>query len=397
MFIIESGNVAAALGVKLARAQVIAAYPITPQTPLTEKLSEFVEAGEMNAEYILVESEHSALSVCIAASSTGARAFTATSANGLLHMVEQLHWAAGARLPIVMCVVNRGVGAPWTIWNDHQDAMSQRDSGWIQIYCADHQQIIDTVIQAYYLAETVSIPVMVCYDGFILSHTHMPFELTDPKKIDAFLPPYKPTYALDPANPAYLNTVTLPDIRPDVRGNMAPGYMEIRHDLHTDLRRSIEVAAEIDHKFTAAFGRGGCPLLELYRCDDADFIAVCIGSLSYHLRDVVDALRNEGIAAGVAGVRLYRPFPDKAVADLLAGRKAVVVFEKALSYGNQGALYGDIKAALYPCEDRPFVHNYILGLGGREIQTPQLLETLMASCRTPEAIGDEPVWIGLKM
>jgi pyruvate/2-oxoacid:ferredoxin oxidoreductase alpha subunit len=397
MHIIESGNVAAAHGVKLARAQVIAAYPITPQTPLTEKLSEFVEAGEMTAQYIPVESEHSALSVCIAASSTGARAFTATSANGLLYMVEQLHWAAGARLPIVMCVVNRGIGAPWTVWNDHQDAMSQRDAGWIQIYCADHQQIIDTVIHAYYLAETVSIPVMVCYDGYILSHTYMPFELTDPEKIDAFLPPYKPAYSLDPANPANLNTVTLPDIRPDIRGNMAPGYMEIRHDLHVDLRRAIDVTADIDKKFSAAFGRGGNPYLEPYRCDDAEFVAVCLGSLSYQLRDVVDALRKEGIAVGVAGVRLYRPFPDKAVVDLLAGRKAVIVFEKALSYGNQGALYGDIKAALYPCAERPLVHNYILGLGGREIQTAHLLDSLRTSCRTPDAIGDEPVWLGLKM
>ncbi len=189
MHVIESGNVAAAYGVKLSRAQVIAAYPITPQTPLTEKLSELVDGGEMKAQYIPVESEHSALSVCIAASSTGARAFTATSANGLLYMNEQLHWAAGARLPIVMCVVNRGIGAPWTVWNDHQDSIAQRDTGWIQLYACDHQQIIDTVIQAFYLAETVSVPVMVCYDGYILSHTYMPFEVPEARAVDKFLPP----------------------------------------------------------------------------------------------------------------------------------------------------------------------------------------------------------------
>ncbi len=397
MHIIESGNVAAAYGVNLARAQVIAAYPITPQTPLTEKLSELVDAGEMDAQYIPVESEHSALSVCIAAASAGSRAFTATSANGLLYMNEQLHWAAGARLPIVMCVVNRGIGAPWTVWNDHQDAISQRDTGWMQLYACDHQQIIDTVIQAYYLAETVSIPVMVCYDGYILSHTYMPFDIPDAKTVDSFLPPFTPAYALEPSNPANLNTVTLPDIRPDVRGNMAPAYMEIRHNLHMDMRAAIDVVADIDKKFKKTFKRGGTPYLEPYRCDDADFVAICLGSLSYQLRDVIDLLRDEGLPVGVMGLRLYRPFPDQTIAETLSGRKCVIVFEKALSYGNQGALYGDIKSALYPCKNRPIVHNYILGLGGREIKTAQLSEALRKSCKKPKEIGDTPVWIGLKM
>lgn len=397
MHIIESGNVAAASGVKLAKVEVIAAYPITPQTPLTEKLSEFVDSGEMDAQYIPVESEHSAMAVCIAASSAGTRAFTATSANGLLYMNEQLHWAAGARLPIVMCVVNRGIGAPWTVWNDHQDAISQRDTGWIQIYCCDHQQIIDTVLHAFYLAETISVPVMVCYDGYILSHTYMPFDIPEQKDVDRFLPKFSPAYALDPANPANLNTVTLPDIRPDVRGDTAPGYMEIRHNLHMDMRAAIDVVADIDKKFKDIFGRGGSPFIEQYRCEDAEFVAICLGSLSYHLRDVVDILREEGVAVGVMGLRLYRPFPNQAVRDALCGRKAVIVFEKALSYGNQGALYGDIKSALYNAKKRPLIHNYILGLGGREIKTHHLEKALRESCADPGAIGDTPVWIGLKM
>ncbi|MFH2067442.1 MAG: pyruvate ferredoxin oxidoreductase [Pseudomonadota bacterium] len=397
MHIIESGNVAAATGVKLARAEVIAAYPITPQTPLTEKLSELVDSGKMKAEYIPVESEHSALAVCIAASSAGSRSFTATSANGLLYMNEQIHWAAGARLPIVMCVVNRGIGAPWTVWNDHQDSISQRDTGWIQLYACDHQQIIDTVIQAFYIAETVSVPVMVCYDGYLLSHTYMPFDIPEQDAVDRFLPKFAPAYFLHPDNPANLNTVTLPDIRPDVRGNMAPGYMEIRHNLHADMRRAISVVEEIDRKYQQAIGRGGSPLVEKYRCDDADFIAVCLGSLSYQLRDVVDTLRKEGIRTGVAGVRLYRPFPDKAVVDGLSHAKGLIVFEKALSYGNQGALYADIKSALYPTHDRPFVHNYILGLGGREIKTPDLLHAFRTSCTDFSKISDEPRWIGLKL
>ncbi len=397
MHIIESGNVAAANGVKLAKVQVVAAYPITPQTPLTEKLSEFVDAGEMDAQYIPVESEHSALAVCIAASSAGSRTFTATSANGLLYMNEQLHWAAGARLPIVMCVVNRGIGAPWTVWNDHQDAISQRDTGWIQVYCSDHQQIIDTVLKAFYLAETVNVPVMVCYDGYILSHTYMPFDIPTQADVDKFLPPFKPAYALNPGQPANLNTVTLPDIRPDVRGNMAPGYMEIRHNLHTDMRNAIDVMADINKKFENVFGRNGNPYIEEYKCDDAEFVAICLGSLSYHLRDVVDILREEGISVGVMGLRLYRPFPDQAVRDALSARKGVIVFEKALSYGNQGALYADIKSALYAAENQPTVHNYILGLGGREIKTDQLVECLRNSCTQPETIDDTPQWIGLKL
>lgn len=397
MYIIESGNVAAATGVKLSRAQVIAAYPITPQTPLTEKLSELVESGELKSEYIQVESEHSAMSVCIAASTAGTRAFTATSANGLLYMNEQLHWAAGARLPIVMCVANRGIGAPWTVWNDHQDTISQRDGGWIQLYANDHQQIIDTVIKAFRLSEKVSIPVMVCYDGYLLSHTYMPFDQPDQEKVDSFLPPFAPTHFLDPENPGNFNTVTLPDIRPNTAGVVEPGYMEIRHNLHEDMKAAIDVYAEIDDEFNKEFGRGGNPFVEKYKCDDADFVAVCIGSLSYHLRDIIDSLRAKDLKIGVMGVQMYRPFPNTAIVDALQGKKCAIVFEKALSYGNQGALYADIKSALYSCEDRPIIHNYILGLGGREIKTEHLVDALTESCNAPEKVGDETRWIGLKL
>jgi len=397
MHVIESGNVAAATGVKLARARVIAAYPITPQTPLTEKLSELVDSDEMDAEYIPVESEHSALAVCIAASSAGSRAFTATSANGLLYMNEQIHWAAGARLPIVMCVANRGVGAPWTVWNDHQDSISQRDTGWIQLYACDHQQIIDTVIQAYYIAETVSIPVMVCYDGYLLSHTYMPFEIPDTADVDTFLPPFNPDYALSPENPANLNTVTLPELRPDIRGNIAPAYMEIRYCLHDDMRAAIDVVKKADTEYQKIFGRGGSPLVENYRCKDADYIAVCLGSLSYQLRDVIDILRDEGMRIGVMGIRLYRPFPDKAIVEILSKTKVVTVFEKALSYGYQGPLFSDIKSALYHLKEKPLIQNYILGLGGREIKTSDLLSALKKTCVDSPESNDTPGWIGLKV
>lgn len=397
MHIIDSGNVAAATGVKLSRAQVIAAYPITPQTPLTEKLSEFVESEELDAQYIPVESEHSAMGVCIAASTAGTRAFTATSANGLLYMNEQLHWAVGARLPIVMCVANRGIGAPWTVWNDQQDTIAQRDVGWIQLYANDHQQIIDSVIKAFRLAQTVSIPVMVCYDGYLLSHTYMPFEPPEQEKVDNFLPPFATKHFLDPENPGNFNPVTLPDIRPGVDGKIMPGYIEIRHNLQMDLRAALDVYEEIDTDYKEEFGRGGHPFVEEYKCDDADFVAVCIGSLSYHLRDVIDSMREKNVKIGVMGVQIYRPFPDEAITRALSGRKHVIVFEKALSYGNQGALYADIKSALYSCEKRPTIQNFILGLGGREIKTGQLLEVLTEACNSPGKAEDTPRWIGLKL
>jgi len=375
MHMIESGNVAAALGVKLAGAQVIAAYPITPQTPLTEKLSELIESGEMKAQYVPVESEHSALAACIAASSTGARAFTATSANGLLYMHEQIHWAAGARLPIVMCVANRAVGAPWCIWNDHQDSISQRDTGWMQMYACDHQQIIDSVLKAFALAESVSAPVMVCYDGYLLSHTYMPFEVPEEKQVAEFLPPFKPAYALDPADPANLNTVTMPDVREDVNGELAHGYMEIRRLLQEDLRGALTVAQEQDAKFKKVFRRGGDSLVEPYRCDDAEYIVVGMGSITYQLREVVEALRGEKVNIGVLGVRLYRPFPDEAVSAALRAAHQVYVIEKAVSYGYEGALCSDVKAALYGRADAgsaPSVRGLIAGIGGRDIRTADL-------------------------
>lgn len=399
MQIIENGNTAAALGVRLCRPQVIAAYPITPQTPVTEKLSEYVEEGTLAAEYIPVESEHSALAVCIAASSAGSRVFTATSANGLLYMHEQIQWAAGARLPIVMCVVNRAVGAPWNIWNDQQDSISQRDTGWIQIYCADHQQIIDTVIKAYWLAEKVSVPIMVCYDGYILSHTFMPFELPQQKQVDTFLPPFKPDYALNPDEPANLNTVTLPDVRVDVHGELAHGYMEIRYLLQKDTRLALQEAAQAEKRFAEVFGRGGNPYIEPYLCDDAEYAAVGFGSITYQLRVCVDALRKEGIKVGVMGVRYYRPFPDKAIADALKGKKGVIVFEKALSYGYEGALASDLKSALYEflagTGSLPVIQNYIAGIGGREIRTDDLTKALKAATRG--RVAQEPLWIGLKL
>lgn len=399
--LIDSGNSAAALAVQLAQAEVIAAYPITPQTPLTEKLSELVTAGKMDAEYVAVESEHSAMAVCIGAAAAGVRAFTATSSNGLLYMSEQLHWAAGARLPLVMCVANRGIGAPWSVWNDHQDAMSQRDTGWIQLFAKDHQEIVDTTLKAFRLAESVHIPVMVNYDGYYLSHTYMPFELPDAQAVREFLPPYEYLHCLDPGHPESLNTVTLPDARNDVHGVKQGGYMDIRHNLHQEMRQALTVQEEIDADFQQRFGRGGAPILDPYRCDDADFVVVAMGTLANQFHDVIDRLRDQdGIRAGVLALQVYRPFPTAQIASALQGARGVMVYEKGLSYGNQGALYADLKSALYPYPARPQLANFIVGLGGRDIPTDDLYQSLKNACTqqpvAPEQ-DDTPQWIGLQL
>jgi len=398
---IDSGNNAAAAAVQMAGVEVVAAYPITPQTPLTEKLSEFIAAGKMDAEYVAVESEHSAMGVCIGAASAGVRAFTATSSNGLLYMSEQLHWAAGARLPLVMCVVNRGIGAPWSVWNDHQDAISQRDTGWIQLFAKDHQEIVDITLKAFRLAEQVHIPVMVNYDGYYLSHTYMPFELPDADAVRDFLPAYAYKHALDPQHPESLNTVTLPDARNDIHGVKQGGYMDIRHNLHQEMRQALTVLEEIDADYQLRFGRGGAPILDPYLCEDADFVVVAMGSLANQFREVVERLREEGVKVGVLALQVYRPFPTAHLAKALQSAKGVMVFEKGLSYGNQGALFADLKSALYPYPNRPQLQNVIVGLGGRDIPTEDLYQTLKTACQqpdsgTPEQI-DTPQWMGLQL
>ncbi|MDP2744036.1 MAG: pyruvate ferredoxin oxidoreductase, partial [Dehalococcoidia bacterium] len=253
--LIITGNQAAALGAKLSRVQVIAAYPITPQTPVTEALSEYVEKGELDAQYVTVESEHSALSVCAAASTVGARAFTATSGNGLAYMHEVLHWAAGSRLPLVLGCVNRSVGAPWNVLNDQQDSISQRDTGWVQIYARNNQEVLDSIIQAYRIAEAMYVPVMVCYDGYLLSHTVAPVQVPRQEDVDRFLPPYQPQVKLDPAHPVNLNQVTLGDPRADASGRLCHGYMEIRYLLQEALENCREKIKDVDQEFGALFGR----------------------------------------------------------------------------------------------------------------------------------------------
>ncbi len=376
---IMTGNSAAAWGARLCKVQVISAYPITPQTSVTETIATWVEEGTLKAEYVRVESEHSVMAVCIAASTVGARVFTSTSSHGLLYMHEQLHWAAGARLPIVICCVNRGVGAPWSIFNDQQDSIAQRDTGWIQIYCRDNQEIIDTVIQAYRIAEQVYCPVMVCYDGFVLSHTMMPVDIPDAERVCRYLPPYKPHTILCPEDPRNINPVIFPWQRRDAEGVLRDGYMEIRWKLQHALEESRDVIVRACRDYAELFGRDHGGLLWTYKTEDAEVLLAGMGSIATEATTAADLLRESGIRAGVVGIRTYRPFPREEVREAFRNIPAIVVFEKNISYGFQGALAGDIKAALYGTGIQPPIHNFIAGLGGRDVKAVELAEAVRSS------------------
>ncbi len=394
--LILDGNQAAAHGVRLSRAQVIAAYPITPQTPLTERLSEFVEKGELSAEYVAVESEHSALAVCTSASMVGARTFTATSAHGLAYMHEMLHWAAGARLPIVLACANRAIGAPCNVLNDQQDSISQRDTGWIQIYARNNQEILDSVIQAYKIAEAVYVPTMVCYDGYILSHAEMPVNVPSQQEVDRFLPRYQPHTILDPSNPKNYNLVTLANPRTNTEGVLCHGYMELRYLLQEALQNSQETIIKAGKEFGELFGRSYANMLWEDRLDDADIVMVAMGSLAMEAMVAADMLRGQGHKVGVLGLRVFRPFPKADLVKALKKSHLIVVFDKNISYGTEGATCSEIKSALYGNGINARIRNFIVGLGGRDVKARELAEAVKKSL--PSLKGDVlnkeyPEWI----
>ncbi len=381
---IITANTAAAIAAKLSRVQVISAYPITPQTPVTEELAEMVENGSLKAEYITVESEHSALASVVAASQVGARVFTATSANGLLYMHEMLHWAAGSRVPIVMACVNRGVGAPWTILNDQQDTVAQRDTGWIQIYCRNSQEVMDTVIQAYRIAEQIQIPVMVCYDGFILSHASTPVDVPAQEDVDRYLPPREEKSIIDGHTSMNINPLILSDPRPDANGVPMPGYMEFRYRLQCDILDAFSTIQSADDEFAKVIGRSWGSSVWTYRMEDAEHAVISMGSLASECTVAIDQLRNDGIRAGVVGLRVYRPFPASELVDLLSRVKTATFFEKDVSYGYNGALAMDAKAAMYDSESKPKISSHVVGLGGRDVRPEQLAEATLKCVNGPE-------------
>jgi len=399
---IMTANRAAAYGATLSDVQVISAYPITPQSPVVEKLVELKSQNKLDAEIVTVESEHSAITVCISASAVGARVFTASCANGLALMHEQLHWAAGSRLPIVMAIPNRSMAAPWNILNDQQDSISQRDTGWMQLYCKNNQEVVDTIIQAYKIAEKVMVPVMVCYDGYVLSHTLMPVSIPEKTKVQSFLPPYKPHTVLDPENPKNINPVTLAEPRYNAEGTLCHGYFELRYLLQEAHLNAVDVVKEVGAEFGQVFGRE-YDILDKYKTDEARLLMVSIGSLASEAMDAVDSLREQGYKIGIIHVRLYRPFPVQELTDAIkqSGCEGVAVMEKDVSYGYEGALCTDLKAALFEKRVNIFAHSYIMGLGGRDVKFPEIADTLLKSYEYLDKPAEEQCkdqeWVNLKL
>jgi pyruvate ferredoxin oxidoreductase alpha subunit len=354
------GSRAVAEAVGLCRPEVICAYPISPQTHIVEGLGEMVKSGALGGcEFINVESEFAAMSVAIGASAAGARAYTATASQGLLFMAEALFNASGLGLPIVMTVANRAIGAPINIWNDHTDAMSQRDCGWIQLFAENNQEALDLHIQAFRLAEELSLPVMVCMDGFILTHAYERVDMPTQAQVDSYLPKFEPRQVLDPAEPVSIGAMVGPD-----------AFMEVRYLAHAKQMQALELIPRWADEFRAAFGREAGGLVHCYRTDDAETIVVALGSVLGTIKDTVDDLREQGVKIGVVGVACFRPWPHFAVRAALAQAKRVVVLEKSLAVGLGGIVAANVRTALAG-RDTP-VHAVIAGLGGRPITKDSL-------------------------
>lgn len=360
-----SGDEAVALGVRLARPHVIAAYPITPQTITVERLADYVEDKSLKSEYIFVESEHSAMAACIGSSAMGARTFTATSSQGLLYMCECIHYASGSRLPIVMMNANRSIAAPWNIYGDQRDSLSQLDSGWIQLYVENAQEALDTVIQAYKIAEDPEImtPVMVNLDGFVLTHTYELVEIPEQDKVDKFIPFQNYENKMDLDNPRSTCITAGP-----------LWNTEFRYQQHHAILNAAQKIKEADVEYKKLFERTYGGLVEQYCCEDADVILVTLGSVTGTARIVVDSLRAKGEKVGLLKLRCLRPFPREEVVDILKNAKAIGVLEKDISFGYEGAVFTDVNSALSSLENGPKTFNFIAGLGGRNISKDDIQE-----------------------
>lgn len=383
-----TGNQAVAWGVMCCRTQVVSAYPITPQTTIIEELADLVDRGMLKAEFIKVESEHSAMAGCIGAQAAGARTFTATSSQGLALMHELLHWAALGRLPVVLADVNRAMAPGWTIWTDQNDSLSQRDTGWLQYYCESNQEVLDTVIQAYKVAETINLPVMLVLDAFFLSHTNEAVDIPMPEATDAYLPPYQPEFKLDVDHPRAFGGMVGVDL-----------YMEFRYKMQLAMEEAVKVCAEADDLYGRLFGRK-YGLVELYPAletdEGFDLILATSGTITSTARHAVDDLRRKGINVGILKMRLFRPFPTEAVAEALSGRAKVAVIDRNISVGMGGIFAQEIKAALFnrPVGKRPEIVEYIAGLGGRDV-TPETINWIVEDALKRPG-GGKPVWVGLK-
>ena len=379
---IDTGNYIAAKAAVMARPDVVAAYPITPQTTLVEGIANYVKSGEFKGQYICVESEHSAMSACIGASATGVRTFTGTSSHGLLLMHEMLHWAALARLPVVMCNINRVVGPGWNIWADENDSISQRDTGWIQFYCSSNQEIFDTVIQSFKLAENekVLLPVMINLNAFILSHTSMPVYIPDQKEIDEFIPKYQPKWELDVNNPITFGNIIGPE-----------GYEKIRRDMQNASEYSKKLIIDIAKDWKKKFGRFHGNLIEKYRCEDADYILLAMGAIASESKVAIDNLRDKGLKVGLARVRTFRPFPCNDILEI-SKQADLIIIDRNISIGSEGALSNEVKGALYGKSDAK-VFSFIAGLGGKDV-TFQHIEQMCKKAISGKA--REVEWFGFE-
>jgi pyruvate/2-oxoacid:ferredoxin oxidoreductase alpha subunit len=376
------GSQAVSEAVRLARVEVISAYPITPQTHIVEAISQYCADGTMDARFLCVESEHSAMAAVIGAASSGARAFTATSSHGLAYMHELLHWAAAARLPIVMAEVNRALGPGWNIWLDQTDSLSQRDTGWIQLYCEDGQEVLDTTLQAFRLAEKVNLPVMVVLDAFFLSHTFEPIDVPDQKTVDQFLPRLSPRFELNTENPYAINQMAGPAV-----------YMEMRHNIQFAMEHVFTRFDEIEEEFAASFGRKHGPL-EAIHCNDAEIILTTAGTTASTCRQVIDDLRSKGEKVGLLKLKMFRPFPTDLMRRYTGQAQKLAVIDRNFSFGASGIFAQEIKAALYNAVDHLPVFGFVAGLGGRDV-TPQTIEDIYWQTKNSKAPKSESIWIGL--
>jgi pyruvate ferredoxin oxidoreductase alpha subunit len=378
------GNHAVAWGVRLARVEVISAYPITPQTQVVEKLSEMCADGTLPARFIKVESEHSAMAAVIGASATGVRAFTASSSHGLLYMHEMLHWAGGGRLPIVMADINRAVGPGWNIWTDQNDSLSQRDTGWVQLYCETNQEVVDTTVMAFKLAEQLSVPVMLMLDGFYLSHTAEPVDVPDQELVDRFLPKRVAPYKLDVDSPHAFGALVRPD-----------AYMEMRFLQQDALQKVPQALEAIEKDWLRMFGRS-YGAVESYRADGAELLLVTSGTVTSTARAVVDARRAAGERVGLLKVKMFRPFPTALLREALRGVPRVAVLDRNVSPGHGGIFAEELRSALYdlPDAERPELFGFVLGLGGRDI-TPAVIDDVIARARAATVPGREDLWVGV--
>ena len=385
---VMKANEAAAWAAKLAKPKVIAAFPITPSTLVPEKISEFVANGELDAEFIKVESEHSAISACVGASAAGVRTFTATASQGLALMHEVLFIAAGMRLPIVMAIGNRSLSAPINIWNDWQDSISERDTGWLQFYAENNQEALDLILIAYKVAEDerVLLPAMVGFDAFILTHTVEPVEIPDQELVDEFLGEYEPKHAyVDPKRPITQGTLAFP-----------AHYMEARYTVWEANENARKVIDEAFAEFEKKFGRK-YQKIEEYRTDDAEIIFVTMGSLAGTVKEYVDHLREKGIKVGAAKLTVYRPFPIEEVRALAKKAKVLALLEKNVTFSVGGALFQDFSRALINEKEKPIIIDYIVGLGGRDVTFQNLDEALAIAQKALNGEEFEEVnWIGLR-